>query len=101
MNDWINELPNDTVISTALKGDTMETTGTRINQQPELYLAADVEPFAKGGWKTTVKASVRVYDGSEGMLYAKLEALLDSGLALAHNAIQNYEEATKKEAGDE
>ena len=79
----------------------MEPTAIKTTQEPELYLAADVEPFAKGGWKTTVKASVRVYDGSEGTLYAKLEALLDSGLALAHNAIQKYEEATKEEAKDE
>ena len=74
--------------------------GSRITQSPELYLAADIEPYAKGGWKTTVKASVRVFDGSEATLYEKLENLLTNGLAIATAAIQAHE-SQKEDATNE
>ena len=73
----------------------MQSEGTRITQQPELYLAADVEPYQKGGWKTTVKASVRVFDGDAAAMYIQLEAMVQSGLAIAHNAITAHEDQIK------
>lgn len=82
---------DDTVISTGLFD-----AGTRITQQPELSLSAEVEPFAKGGWKTTVRASVRVYDGGAAKMYQQLEEMLTSGLNICHISIAQHEAAKEE-----
>jgi len=72
-------------------GSSGEFQATRIIPLPEQYLAADVEMMAKGGWKRTVKVSVRTFDGNQGELYQRLEELLISGLNITTFAINNHE----------
>ena len=74
----------------------LETQGTRITQQPELSLSAEVEPFARGGWKTTIRASVRVFDGGAADMYQQLEEMLTTGLNICQASIAQHE-ATKEE----
>lgn len=93
MNEWINELPKDTVISTALKGNTMESTAIAQEQKPEVYLAVDLETMAKGGYKKTIKCSVRVFNGDTTALYKHLEDSLEMGFSIANETIRRQEEA--------
>jgi len=100
MTDWIKpQWDTDRVVSTSLKGEPMQAEGTKINQAPELYLATDVEAMAKGGWKITAKASVRVFDGNNRELYKHLEDMLQMGLAIAQETVRNHDE--KKETTNE
>ena len=95
MNDWIKDLPpaQDTVISTALKGSTMESTAITQEQKPEVYLAVDLESMSKGGYKKTIKCSVRVFNGDAGTLYRHLEEALGMGFTIANETIRQQEDA--------
>ena len=73
----------------------MQSTAITQVQAPELALSAEIEPFAKGGWKTTIRASVRTFDGDAAAMYIQLEAMVQSGLAIAHNAITAHEDQIK------
>lgn len=77
----------------------MQAEGTKINQQPELSLSAEIEPFAKGGWKTTIRASVRTFDGKHEDLYDQLSMMLANGLDIAAQAIKDHEKERYKELG--
>ena len=76
----------------------MESTAIKQVQAPELALSAEIEPFAKGGWKTTIRASVRTFDGKHEDLYDQLSMMLANGLAIAKQAIEDHE---KKEGTNE
>ena len=83
------------------KGTHMQTEGTKITQEPELYLAADVEQMSKGGWKRTVKVSVRVFDGNEAEANKYLERLLENGLGIANDAVNDFDKHQEATNGPE
>lgn len=74
------------------KGPHMEATAIKQDQKPEIYLAVDLETMAKGGYKKTIKCSVRVFDGNPSALYRHLEDALEMGFAIANETIRQQEE---------
>ena len=79
------------------KGPHMEATAIKQDQKPEVYIAADVESMSKGGYKKTIKCSVRVFDGDTSALYKHLEDALETGFAIANETIRQQEENDGKE----
>ena len=73
------------------KGNNMEATAIKTTQEPEVYLAVDLETMAKGGFKKTIKCSVRVFDGNTTALYKHLGDALETGFTIANETIRQQE----------